>query len=152
MSFKCVLKSKTGQFISSTYNREVLTAIGSEQLGPLSGLAKNLKNLKKGEKRTIAVSAEEAYGLYDLTKVVIFPKKRIPASSKKGDFVQIMSKTGVVRSYRILEVHSDFVSLDGNHPLAGQDLVFEIETLEARDATSREIEESQNTVVTQHLH
>jgi FKBP-type peptidyl-prolyl cis-trans isomerase SlyD len=44
------------------------------------------------------------------------------------------------------------VSLDGNHPLAGQDLVFEIETLDARDATELEVFEAQNLVATQLLH
>ena len=44
------------------------------------------------------------------------------------------------------------VSLDGNHPLAGQDLIFEIEALEVRDATPAEIDESVNIVSTQLLH
>lgn len=117
----------------------------------LSGLTKGLQNLSKGEKRTIAVSAEEAYGLYDPKKVVFFPRKKLPATIKKGDLINIVSKSGIQRSYLVLELHSDFVSLDGNHPLAGQDLIFEIEALEARDATIEEINESVNLVSTQLL-
>lgn len=152
ISFNCVLKNKAGQLISSTYNREVLTLSEREPGGFLSGLNKNLQNLKKGEKRIIAVAAEEAYGLYDPQKVILFPRKKLPNTARKGDLINIVSKTGVQRSYRVLELHSDFASLDSNHPLAGQDLIFEIETLEARNATRQEIDESINPVACQLLH
>ncbi len=151
ISFKCVLKNKLGTVISSTFNRDVLTAGENDQTVMLSGLTKGLKNLIKGEKRSISLSAEEAYGLYDPKKVVFFPRNKLPNSTKKGELINIVTKSGLQRSYRVLELHSDFASLDGNHPLAGQDLVFEIEALDARDATSAEITESQNTVATQLL-
>ena len=152
ISFNCILKNKAGKLISSTFNREVLTAIVGEQVGMLSGLAKGLQNLIKGEKRSINLTAEEAYGLYDPTKVILFPRKKLPNTVKKGETINIVSKTGVQRSYRIVELHADLASLDGNHPLAGQDLVFEIEALEARDATREEIDDSSNVVATQLLH
>lgn len=142
ISFNCIVKNKAGQFISSTYNREVLTTNEIAPTGLLSGLNKNLQNLKKGEKRKIVVFAEEAYGLYDPKKVILFPRKKLPSTVKKGEVINIVSKTGVHRSYQILELHSDLVSLDGNHPLAGQDLIFEIEALEAREATRQEIDAS----------
>jgi FKBP-type peptidyl-prolyl cis-trans isomerase SlyD len=63
-----------------------------------------------------------------------------------------VGKSGLQRSYRVLELHPDFVNLDGNHPLAGQDLIFEIETLEARYATAKEINDSANVVASQLLH
>lgn len=152
ISFNCVLKNKAGQLISSTYNRDVLTALGSDHTGLLSGLTKNLQNLKKGEKRNIVVAAEEAYGLYDPNKIILFPRTKLARSSRKGESITIVGKSGVPRLYRILEMHADFVSLDGNHPLAGQDLVFEIETLEARDATREEVNESANVLAVQLLH
>lgn len=152
ISFNCILKNKAGRLVSSTYNREVLTVSEINPGGVLSGLNKNLQNLKKGEKRSIAVPAEEAYGLYDPQKVILFPRKKLPNSVRKGEVISILSKTGVQRSYQVLELHADLVSLDGNHPLAGQDLIFEIETLEARDATHQEIDDSVNTVARQLLH
>ena len=152
VSFNCILKNKIGQLISSTYNREVLTTGEPNQMGPLSGLNKNMQNLKKGEKRIIPIVAEEAYGFYDPKKVILFPRKKLPKSVRKGESIIIVSKTGVERSYLVLELGNDFASLDGNHPLAGQDLIFEIETLEARAATVKEVEESMNMVVKQMLH
>lgn len=152
ISFNCTLKNKAGKVISSTYNREVLTTAAVSPGGILSGLNKNMQNLKKGEKRRIAVAAEEAYGFYDPKKVILFPRRKLPKNVSTGDSLIIVGKSGAERSYRVLELHNNFASLDGNHPLAGQDLIFEIETLEARAATAKEIEDSLNTVTQQLLH
>jgi len=152
ISFNCILRNKTGQVISTTYNREVLTVSGLSVPGLLSGLNKNLQNLKKGEKRIIPLLAEEALRIYEPKKVILFPRRKLPKTIRTGQTLQIVSKTNVERTYRILEIHNDFASLDGNHPLAGQDLIFEIEALEAREATADEIEESINMVSQQMLH
>lgn len=152
ISFNCILKNAAGRLISQTYNREVLTDVETNQCGTLSGLSKNLQNLKKGETRSFKVPAEEAYGLYEPDKVILFPRRKLPDSIKKGELIKIVSPTGVTRSYRVIEFHEDFVRLDGNHPLAGQDLVFEIEALDTRDATPQDIEHSGNRVSNQLLH
>lgn len=152
ISFNCVVKNKAGQVVSTTYNSEILTLGEMEPGGVLYGLNKNLQNLSKGEKRSITVSAEEAYGLYDPAKVILFPRRKLPNVIRKGELINIVGKSGTQRSYRIVEFNRDFASLDGNHPLAGQDLIFEIETLEAREATRKEIDESINTVTTQMWH
>ena len=152
ISFNCILKNKVGTLISSTFNRDVLTAVDQDQTALLAGLAKGLQNLKKGEKRSIELSAEEAYGLYDPKKVVLFPRKSLPKTVKKHETVHVGGTSGVLRPYRVLELFPDYASLDGNHPLAGQDLVFEIEAIEARDATPKEIDASTNRVGTQVLH
>ncbi len=151
ISFNCLLKNKAGRFISSTFNREVLNAVEVKN-SMLSGLAKGLQDLKKGEKRVIALTAEEAYGLYDPTKVILYPKKKLPQPSRLGETISIVGKSGATRVYTLTQIHDDMVSLDGNHPLAGQDLVFEIETLDARQATQTEIDDSLNVVSHQLLH
>ncbi len=151
ISFNCILKNKAGQIISSTYNREVINSIGSDS-GMLLGLAKGLQNLSKGERRSITVKAEEAYGLYEPRKVILYPKRKLPRDLRVGEFVSIVGKSGTLRSYKVIHYHNDMVSLDGNHPLAGQDLVFEIETLAARAATREEIEDSCNIISSQVLH
>lgn len=152
ISFKCILKNTAGRLISQTYNREVLNSLEPDPGGTLSGLCKNLQNLKKGETRSFTVPAEEAYGLYDPEKVILFPRKKLPNPVQKGELIKIMSSSGVLRTYRLIEFHDDFARLDGNHPLAGQDLIFEIETLEARDATPKDLEDSINQVYKQRLH
>lgn len=150
ISFNCILKNKAGHLISSTFNRDVMAVAAGENLG-LAGLAKGLQNLTKGEKRSIALTAEEAYGLYDPKKVILYPRSKLPRDLRVGQFISIAGKSGRIRSYKALQFHDDMVSLDGNHPLAGQDLVFEIETIDARDATSEEINASMTEDISTHL-
>lgn len=116
------------------------------------GLSKGLQNLKKGEKRNISLSAAEAYGFYDPNKVILYPMKKLPKDIRVGQTVTIVGKSGSSRTYTVIQFHSDFVSLDGNHPLAGQDLIFEIEALDVRDATIEEISSASNGISTQLLH
>ncbi|MGE0763896.1 MAG: peptidylprolyl isomerase [Bdellovibrionales bacterium] len=151
ISFNCLLKNKAGRLISSTFNREVLSSCGNEN-AMLSGLSKALQNLKKGEKRTISLSAEQAYGLYDPQKIILFPKKKLPRHLRVGEMVTIVGKSGTARVYKVVQYYDDMVSLDGNHPLAGQDLIFEIEALDAREATPQEIDDSLNVLSSQLLH
>lgn len=153
VSFKCLLKNAAGQLISSSYNRDVLTAATNED-HMLKGLSEALQGLKKGERRSVHLKANQAYGFYDPQKVILFPLNKIPNYRyvSAGQTVTIRSKTGKLRSYRILQIHGEMVTLDGNHPLAGQDLIFEIEALEARAATSEEIADAQNPISVQRLH
>jgi len=151
ISFNCVLKNKAGQLISTTYNRDVLTAVNPHDT-MLSGLTQGLQNLKKGEHRKISITASEAYGFYDLQKIILYPVKKLAKDLRIGQIISIVGKSGNSRTYKVVEFHNDFISLDGNHPLAGQDLIFEIEALEVRDATSDEINASGNTAGIQLFH
>ncbi len=153
VSFKCILKNASGQLISSSFNRDVLTSHSGEG-APLKGLAQALHGLEKGEHRSIRLKAEDAYGFYDPNKVILFPLNKIPnfQSIRCGQSVSILSKTGKLRTYQIIQIHGDLVSLDENHPLAGQDLIFEIETTEAREATPEELAEAQSLVSKNWIH
>lgn len=151
ISFNCTLRNNSGKPISTTLNRDVLSQFTTGQTGFLSGLAKGLQNLKKGEKRFITVLAEEGYGVHDPKKIILFPRQKLPKTTKVNTSVKVVSKSGVERSYRVLELHANFASLDGNHPMSGQDLIFEIDTLEARTATQEEIARPRN-VATQLLY
>lgn len=73
-------------------------------------------------------------------------------SYRRGGMVSILGKSGKLRTYTVIELYSDMASLDENHPLAGQDLIFEIEALSVRAATRDEIHESLNMIGTQILH
>lgn len=154
ISFNCILKNRVGSVISTTFNRDVINSIENSEQAVLSGLAQGLQNLKKGEKRSISLPAEKAYGYYDPKKVGLFPRKKITEDKtlRFGETVSIASKSGQIRSYRVVEIYGDMVALDGNHPLAGQDLIFEIEAVEARDATPDEIIKSHNMISRQTLH
>lgn len=139
VSFRCVLKNSLGTLISTTFSQDVITAV-DEPGSPLPGFTRRLKNLKEGERRRIPVEAKEAYGLYDPALLMKLPKNRL---SKKKQFQlgeEIKLEVGShLRTYRVIEINSHEVTLDANHPLAGQDLVFEIEVTAARNATAGEL-------------
>lgn len=147
VSFNCTLKNTTGEFISSAVNRNFIAKLDSSGESSLPGLTRHLYDLKKGDKKEFTLIAEEAYGSYDSAKVILYPRKKLSKSARTGDSVKIVSKTGVTREYTILEMKSDFVNLDGNHPLAGQDLCFEIEGLDSRKPTVKELSASTNFIV-----
>ena len=151
ISFNCVLKNLAGRLISTTFNKDVLTSINDDR-AMLLGLAKGLQDLKKGDKRKIQLRAEEAFGFYDPKKIILYPRNKLSKTIKVGETVKIIGKSGVTRSYNVAILHADMVSLDSNHPLAGQDLIFEIEALEARAATSAEVDSGLNVMSAQLLH
>jgi FKBP-type peptidyl-prolyl cis-trans isomerase SlyD len=150
ISFNCVLKNMAGHFISSTFNRDVLND-PETSTNILPSLAKNLKNLHAGEKRSISLKAEDAYGLYEPQKVILYPRTKLPKQLQLGGVISVVGKNNHVRSYKVLAFHGSMVSLDGNHPLAGQDLIFEIETVAARGATAQEIAEALPPVIAEPL-
>lgn len=53
---------------------------------------------------------------HDPKKVIFFPKKKLPKAVVVGEFISLTSKTGVIRSYKVVRMHDDMVSLDGNIP------------------------------------
>lgn len=136
ISFRCVLKNKLGRVLSSSFSQDILTAsMGEDDL--LAGLAHELKNLRAGEKRKISLKAEQAYGFYDMKKVRVCSREDLPESTTVtlGTRVRLEESAGRGRMFRVTQIEGDRITLDSNHPLAGQDLVFEIEVLKARDAT-----------------
>lgn len=143
ISFNCVLKNRFGQVISCTTNRDVLATTG--QHGQLKALAEALEKLQPGEKRTIVINAKEAYGFYNPKLSLIRNRFDLLGgeSLNVGDVVNYVND-GNHALYRVVETNSQTVTLDGNHPLAGQDLVFEIEGMESRVATPEEVYEAIN--------
>lgn len=146
VSFHCVLKNRLGKVISSTFNRDVITG-GRDQDPMLKGLIQGLQNLKKGEKRQIIVAAKDAYGFYDPQLVVTLARNSLSdLKSFEGQYKPIfLTINGERKSFRVINETAKSVTLDGNHSLAGQDLVFEIEATSVRDATPEEISENNKT-------
>ncbi len=140
VSFHCVLKDKLGRVLSSSFNRDVINQLeaGASMEGPgLRGLVAGIQNVREGEKRRFTVSAEEGYGPYLPDLVVYVPRSEL----RKGDRLVVGNEVVGKASpedpkhvYRVVQARPDMVVLDGNHPLAGQELVFEIEVVSARDA------------------
>lgn len=142
VSFRCTLRNNLGALVSTTVSQDVITHLenGGEAV-PLPGLARRLKNLKKGEHRRISLDAAEAYGLYDPDLVIEAPRRGL-GGLRLGDQVHVQGQDGSLRPYRVITLTPGTATLDANHPLAGQDLTFDIEVTAARYATAEEIAES----------
>ncbi|MFL5812584.1 MAG: peptidylprolyl isomerase [Bdellovibrionia bacterium] len=159
VSFKCVLKNKLGQVLSSSFNKDVINQIEEDNSGDnstrLRGLVAGIQNVREGEKREFTVNAHEAYGPYNPDLVVSVPRSEL----QKGDSLvigsEIMGRSDRNNSaliYRVTQIIGDVLVLDANHPLAGHDLTFDIEVISARDACSEDFEQPVIAASSQYVH
>tara|TARA_R100001463_G_scaffold12745_6_gene34342 strand:- start:16876 stop:17310 length:435 start_codon:yes stop_codon:yes gene_type:complete len=98
----------------------------------LKGFNDAVKDLGVGEKATINIKAPEAYGEYVTEAVITVKKEEFPPAMQfeMNGFVQGQDNQGRPVQGQIIKIEDDSINLDLNHPLAGEDLNFEIELLE----------------------
>ena len=96
----------------------------------IQGFDEAVVGMKPGEKKTIHILAEKAYGPRREGMIMRVPKDQIPAGTdlSPGAMIAGRGPRGLMR-FTVVEVQGETVVLDGNHPLAGKDLNFEIELL-----------------------
>ena len=110
---------------SMTEGREPLsTTLGQGSL--IAGFEKGLVDMAEGEKKTINIPSSEAYGDVNPSLVAEVPKDRVPEGVEEGAMLQTMTPQGPM-NVLVKEVKDDVVIIDANHPLAGKDLIFDLE-------------------------
>jgi len=92
----------------------------------ISGLENSLYGMEVGDKKTVVVQPEDAYGEYDPLDV--------------GTFLDLEDDEGDILSAQIIAAEEDTVTLDFNHPLAGKTLTFEITLTDLRPALEEELD------------
>jgi peptidylprolyl isomerase len=113
-------------FDTSEGNGTLRFEVGSGQIIP--GFEKALMGKNVGDKVTVNINPEEAYGpVYEELRVRV-PKDRMPEGVHVGQTLQA-SNEGSISNVVVLEVNESDVVIDGNHPLAGQELIFDIEVV-----------------------
>jgi FKBP-type peptidyl-prolyl cis-trans isomerase SlyD len=135
VSFHCVLKNKLGHFISSSFNQDVATSAPADAGSALPGFIEGLKGLKKGQKKKICVDADQAYGFYNPKLIVEVARSKFDGGQELRIGHQVMANFAhedEPRVYRVVGATKSKVTVDGNHPLAGQDLVFDVEVTSSR--------------------
>jgi FKBP-type peptidyl-prolyl cis-trans isomerase 2 len=111
--------------VDSTVGKEPFSYIhGGHQMTPVA-LEQALTGLKAGDRKRITLAAAKAFGHYDEKKRVTVPIGSVPADTKVGSLLR--SEEGL--EARVIEVNADVVVLDTNHPLAGKNLVFDVNIL-----------------------
>ena len=115
------------EFYSSEAEGPLEFTAGSDEV--MRGLADGVLGMQVGERRTVTVPTEDAFGARDESLKTDVPRRSLPADAQIGDRVELQLDAGDQAPAWIAELHDECAHLDGNHPLAGQTLVFTIELL-----------------------
>jgi len=124
-------KLTNGETFDSSAGREPLEfEVGSGSV--IKGFDEGASGMKVGEKKTINIPVDEAYGQRSEDMLIEFPKDRFPTDMEIKEGMQLMMSNGTGQNIPVIvtEVKDDAVILDANHPLAGEDLIFDIELVE----------------------
>lgn len=120
-----------GQVFDSSKSRDPLQfTLGTGMVIP--GFDAAVIGLSPGDTVTTTIPNAEAYGPYQKDMVADIEKASIPADFELevGQRLQMQIPNGEAMSVTVTDIKGDMVTLDGNHPLAGQDLTFELELVE----------------------
>ncbi|MEO8934073.1 MAG: peptidylprolyl isomerase [Xanthomarina sp.] len=126
-------KLTNGQVFDSSLEREPLEiTIGEGKLIP--GFENAILDMKLNDKKTVEIAKEEAYGDIQEDLFHQVSKDQLPQDIQPEIGMGLASKgpDGIEHQFRVIEVKEDHIVVDGNHPLAGQDLVFELEVVEIK--------------------
>ena len=134
------LKDDGGEVIDRSAPQHPLAYLhGHGNLVP--GLERELEGKSAGDKFTVKVLPAEGYGEYNRELVQQVPRRTLKGLAKITVGMRLQADTPEgPRALTVTRVAGDMVTLDGNHPLAGKNLNFDIAIEEVRAATSEEIE------------
>ncbi|MBV6622875.1 MAG: peptidylprolyl isomerase [Rivularia sp. (in: Bacteria)] len=124
-------KLDDGTVFDSSAEREPLQfSLGSGNVIP--GFEEAIVGMAPGESKTATIPADQAYGPQREELVITVEKEQIPTdlSVAVGQQLQISQNNGQVIPVIVTDVSDSKVTLDANHPLAGQQLTFDIELVE----------------------
>lgn len=139
LAFNYVLKGPDGNVLDASEQGQPLPFLeGAGQIIPK--LEEEIKGLKEGDKKVVKLAAKDAYGEMKENMFMEVPKEELAhlPQLEVGSHLRLELGNGahIVRVSKITDSH---VTLDGNHPLAGQDLEFSIEMVLIREATTEEV-------------
>jgi peptidylprolyl isomerase len=97
----------------------------------IPGFENAVMGMKVGEKKTVTIPASDAYGPYRPELTIEVPRTQLPAdpAPQIGQQLQSQTESGSIIVVTITKVSETSVTVDANHPLAGKDLIFDIELL-----------------------
>lgn len=105
----------------------------------IPGLENELEGHEIGDALDVTVGPEQGYGEHDPERVVQVNRDQLGFDAEVGSVVSAKLPDGREQHLLIAEIEDDTVTLDGNHPLAGQTLRFEVSIASIREATEEEI-------------
>ncbi|HSC85914.1 MAG TPA: peptidylprolyl isomerase [Polyangiaceae bacterium] len=140
VAIEYTLTDDEGKVIDTSTGRSPLWYLhGHENIVP--GLEKALTGKSEGDKLKVSVPPEEGYGTYDESRTFEVPRSELPPTiqPEKGMELTMHGPGGHGVPVVVLKVKLNSVILDGNHPLAGKTLHFEVEVASVRKAKKEEL-------------
>ena len=126
-------KLSNGQVFDTSEGREPIEfTLGQGQLIP--GFEKGVIDMKLNEKKTITIAKEEAYGEVNNDLIQEVKKTELPQDISPEVGMGLVSKSpdGREMNLMVVEVKDDSIVVDGNHPLAGKELIFDLEVVDIK--------------------
>jgi peptidylprolyl isomerase len=124
-------KLEDGTVFDSSREREPLEfTLGGGKL--IKGFENAVEGMSAGESSAVRIPAAEAYGLRREELVLNIPRDKFPPAieAREGVMLSLRQPDGGMLEAEITKVEEQSVTIDANHPLAGKDLIFDIELLE----------------------
>ena len=116
-------KLEDGTVFDSTDGRGAF-AFEAGSANIIRGMSDAVVGMGVGQEKTVTIPPENAYGDHNTDLVIRIPRERIPADAKVGDALSDGNPGGQV--WYVTEMTPEETVLDGNHPLAGKTLIFEV--------------------------
>ena len=139
VSFHYTLRNEAGEQIESSREKEPMSYLhGANNI--IAGLEKAMEGHAIKDEFSVTVEPEEAYGVRNENNVQRVPLKRLKGIGKisVGQVLTLQTNKGQVQ-VKVLKVGRFNVDVDGNHPLAGKSLTFDVEITDIRDASEEEL-------------
>lgn len=140
VSFHYTLKNSAGEQMETSREQEPMNYLyGANNI--IVGLEKAMEGHSVGDEFVVTVEPEDGYGIRNEKNVQRVPLKRLKGVGKisVGQVLNLQTNKGQVQ-VTVLKVGRFNVDVDGNHPLAGVPLTFEVEIIGIRDASEEELE------------
>ena len=131
-------KLTDGSTFDSSEGREPLEfEVGRGSVIP--GFDAGVTGMIVGDKKTVTIPADEAYGQKQAEMIMEFPMDRFPEDMNPEVGMQLNMSNGSGQNFPVVirEVREESVMLDANHPLAGEELIFDLELVEINGGKSR---------------
>lgn len=140
VAFHYTLTNESGDVLDSSEGRDPLTYLhGAGNIIP--GLEKELEGRESGEQLQVTVEPAEGYGETQPSLVQEVPRDAFQGVDQVEPGMQFQAQTqGGPLMVTVTQVEGDTVTVDGNHPLAGQTLNFDVQIAEVREASQEEME------------
>jgi FKBP-type peptidyl-prolyl cis-trans isomerase SlyD len=140
-SIHYTLKNADGEVLDTSEGQEPLHYVhGAQNIVP--GLEKELEGKTTGDKLAVVVDPIDGYGEYNSELIQELPKDMFAGvdAIEMGMEFQAQTPEGGMQIIEVKSIDGDKVTVDGNHPMAGQTLHFDVEVTDVREATKDELE------------